>query len=51
MEDTAALVLGQEPQGPPLDNALVVADEPRAHDREDERPALMPRQLTSGGDL
>jgi hypothetical protein len=51
MEDTAALVLGQEPPGPPLDNALVVADEPRAHDREDERPALMPRQLTSGGDL
>jgi hypothetical protein len=51
MEDTAALVLGQEPQGPPLDAELVVADPPRGRDRGDEPPALMPRQLTTGGEL
>jgi hypothetical protein len=48
MEDTVALVIGQEPQGPPLQAELVVED-PRVDDRNDERPALMPR--TSGGGL
>jgi hypothetical protein len=51
MEDTVALAIGQEPQGPPLDHALVVTDDPRGSDPGDERPALMPRQLTSAGEL